>query len=71
MFCEVLAEAEERVEHRVCNKTQANTMAALRLMKLTLGFCLRIKKRSIKQAVAWRGQVATVRHVTSRGLFFN
>jgi len=33
-FCE----AEERVEHRVYNKTQANQMAAHLLMKLTLGF---------------------------------
>jgi hypothetical protein len=38
VLCEVLGETEERVQHRVYNKTQTNQMAALRLMKLTLGF---------------------------------
>jgi len=36
--CEELADAEERAEHCVYNRIEANQMAALRLMKLTLGF---------------------------------
>jgi hypothetical protein len=38
VLCEVLAEAEQKAEHRVHNKTQTNQMSALRLMILTLGF---------------------------------